>query len=334
LLKLHTQPEDRPLKKTERRMMPSSAMRTFSDPDEYAAAICATNTEFTVTERGRFAGKIIRIHLHRLWIQWASDNLPHISHLGTIGGRAVVSFRTKSGPSLFTAGLEMQPTNIVRHSEGQSYHRRSSGLAVYGSMSLPVAAMVSFGVVADADLTPPKDPQIHTPPASDVAKLQRLYAAAVRLAENAPEIIANPDAARGLEQALIEAIVGCLSHRDGGKSSLAQGQHAIVMRRFHDVVEEHPGDPLYIPEICKAIGVSESTLRMCCQEHLGMSPKRYLLLRGMALTRRVLRQAEPDATSVTATATRYGFWELGRFAVEYQSLFGEPPSATLHRPPN
>jgi len=35
------------------------------------------------------------------------------------------------------------------------------------------------------------------------------------LAENAPEIIANPDAAYGLEQALIEAMVSCLAHGEG-----------------------------------------------------------------------------------------------------------------------
>jgi AraC-like DNA-binding protein len=104
------------------------------------------------------------------------------------------------------------------------------------------------------------------------------------------------------------------------------------MRRFRRVVEENPGDPLYIPQICNAIGVSESTLRMCCQEHLGMPPKRYLVLRRMGLARKALRQADPAATSVTAIGTRYGFWELGRFAVEYQGLFGEPPSITLQRP--
>ena len=56
-----------------------------------------------------------------------------------------------------------------------------------------------------------------------------------------------------------------------------------------------------------------------------MAPKRYLMLRRMHLVRRALRQAAPEVTSVTAVGTRYGFWELGRFAVEYQALFGESP---------
>jgi AraC-like DNA-binding protein len=105
------------------------------------------------------------------------------------------------------------------------------------------------------------------------------------------------------------------------------------MRRFRRVVEENPEQPLYIPEICKAIRVPSRTLSMVCQEHLGMGPKRYLVLRRMHLARRALRDAEPHATTVTDTATRFGFWQLGRFSVEYQTVFGESPSATLRRPP-
>src|SRR5262249_2792722 len=145
--------------------------------------------------------------------------------------------------------------------------------------------------------------------------------------------IANPDAARGLEQALIEAMVGCLSHPEDRKNSLAHGQHAIVMRRFRRVIEENSTEPLYIPEICKAIRVGSRKLRLGYHAHLGMGPKRYLLLRRMHLPRRALREASPDVTSVTDIATRFGFWQLGHFAVEYQSKFGESPSSTLRRPP-
>jgi len=63
-----------------------------------------------------------------------------------------------------------------------------------------------------------------------------------------------------------------------------------------------------------------------------MSPKQYLILRRMHLARRALRDSAPTGTTVTEIATRHGFWQFGRFAGEYKSLFGEAPSATLHRP--
>jgi len=314
--------------------MPSSAIRTFSDPDDYAAAIRQGTYELTLTERGQFTAKLTRIDLHRLWMQRFSDNLPRISHITGWGGRAVIAFRTQTGPSLLSGGMEMQPSNLVRYSEGQNYYRRSSGHANYGSMSLPVEDMAAVGeTLAAVDLTPPRDAMLIFPLPAAMARLQRLHAAAGDLAEAAPEIIANPVAAHGLAQALIEAMVDCLGNRVDRENSAAQGQHAIIMRRFRRVVEENPEQPLYIPEICKAIRVPNRTLRMVCQEHLGMGPKRYLLLRRMHLARRALRQAAPDATSVTDIATRFGFWQLGRFAVEYQSLFGESPSATLRRLP-
>jgi len=202
-------------------------------------------------------------------------------------------------------------------------------------MSLPVEDMASLGeTLAGCDLTPPSNAMLVTPSAAAVARLQRLHAAAGQLAEDAPEIFANPDAARGLEQTLINAMVDCLGYRQEHENRWAQGQHAIVMRRFRRVLEENPEQPLFIPEICKAIRISDRTLRVCCQEHLGMSPKRYLLLRRMHLARRALRTTAPDAATVTDVATRYGFWQLGRFAVEYRSLFAETPSATLRRQPD
>jgi hypothetical protein len=125
--------------------MPSSAVQTFSDPDDYASALRAMRAELTVTGRGRFIGNIIRIDLHRLWMQRFSDNLPRVAHSAAQAGRAIISFRTKPGPSLLNRGVESSPTNITRLSEAQESFQRSSGSACSGAMSLSVEEMVSIG---------------------------------------------------------------------------------------------------------------------------------------------------------------------------------------------
>jgi AraC-like DNA-binding protein len=89
---------------------------------------------------------------------------------------------------------------------------------------------------------------------------------------------------------------------------------------------------MYLADICSAVGASERTLRACCEERLGMGPIRYLWLRRMHLARRALLGADPATATVTRIATDHGFWELGRFSVAYQVLFGESLSASLRKP--
>ena len=131
----------------------------------------------------------------------------------------------------------------------------------------------------------------------------------------------------------MEAMAACLGGGEVREDRSAQRQHALIMRRFRRALEAYPDGGLYLPQICQMIGVSQRTLRRCCQEQIGMGPMRFLLRWRMHLARRALREADPAAATVTAIAMQFGFWELGRFAAEYRILFNEPPSATLRRPP-
>jgi hypothetical protein len=124
--------------------MPSSAVFTFTEPD-YAAAIRYSQTEITVTRRGQFAAKLIRIDLHRLSMQRFSDNLPRIAHSATASERAIISFPTELGPPLLAGGAEMHPSAIVRHTRREEYHQRSSGSAQFGTISLPVDDLAAVG---------------------------------------------------------------------------------------------------------------------------------------------------------------------------------------------
>ena len=66
---------------------------------------------------------------------------------------------------------------------------------------------------------------------------------------------------------------------------------------------ENTEEPLYMPELAAQVGASYWTLRDCCLEYLGMSPKRYLWLRRLHLARRALRSADGQGTTVTEIAS-------------------------------
>lgn len=108
--------------------------------------------------------------------------------------------------------------------------------------------------------------------------------------------------------------------------------HDAILARFLEFLTVHPNRALYLPEICAGIGVAERTLRVVCEERLGMGPIRYLTLRRMHRVRIALLRAEASNTTVTRIAMDHGFCELGRFSVAYRSLFCESPSETLRRP--
>jgi AraC-like DNA-binding protein len=168
------------------------------------------------------------------------------------------------------------------------------------------------------------------PPESSLARLRRVHQLIIDLAETTPDVLRNPEAARGLQQHLIGAAFAAIP--DSGGETVRHHYRQRVMARFEALIEAKPDQSLYLAEVCDAIGATERTFRAACQQTLGMSPTRYLWLRRMHLARWTLMLADPANRTVTEIATSHGFWELGRFSVAYRALFGESPSRTLNRP--
>jgi transcriptional regulator GlxA family with amidase domain len=141
-----------------------------------------------------------------------------------------------------------------------------------------------------------------------------------------------PEVLRALENELVHVMVRCLADAVGIEPTTGDRRHDAILARFEEFLAANPDRPLYLPEICAAIGVAEQTLRASCEEHLGMGPIRFLTLRRMHLVHRALLHADPSNSTVTRIVTDHGFWELGRFSGSYRALFGESPSETLRRP--
>jgi AraC-like DNA-binding protein len=239
------------------------------------------------------------------------ESLPRILKFASSGQRSAMLFVTGPGQT-YLSGLELSQNDIIAWGLGSPRHLRSSAAIRWGVISLPEQDLVAVGsAIIGRELHAPSFAHRISPPAPLLSRLRNLHEAAGHLAKTAPDILAKPEVARAMEQALVEAMVSCLASGNPVDQRSAYRHHTRVMQRLEQALQADTEGPLYMAELSAAVGVSYRTLHDCCREHLGMSPKRYLWLRRMNLARRALRRADPERTSVTEIATNYGFWEWG-----------------------
>jgi len=250
------------------------------------------------------------------------------------GKRAMIIFATRPDqPAIQINGIETSQNQIAKLGLRSEWYLRSSARCESGTMSLRPEDLAAAGeTIIGRELVPATFACSIAPPPTALSRLRKLHEAAGHLAKTAPDILAKPEVARAMEQALVEAMVFCLADRHSDDVRNVQRNRARVMRRLEEALMANPEEPLYMAELSTQVGASYWTLRDCCVEYLGMSPKRYLWLRRMHLARRALQSANAERTTVAKIASDYGFWELGRFSVAYRSLFGESPSTALRRP--
>jgi AraC-like DNA-binding protein len=314
-------------------MMPHGRVFEFDDPYSLQATLRAGNYEVLPLAKGRFRAELTRVDFEHLWLQRCDTSANLLLHTANDPARAPMTFLAVPDQGRWQQnGGELPADGIAVYHRGAVNHHLSPERNRWASMSLTPEALAAYGnAIAGRELTVPRETYIARPGPHLMARLRSLHAAACDLAKCNPEALTCRATARSLEEDLIHAMVACLAAGLPATSGRGRIRRAKVMSRFEDYLAARPCEPLYVSEICAAIGVSERTLRDCCQGHLGIGPHRYLFLRRMHLARRALLDADPARTSVTETATAHGFWELGRFSVDYRNLFDESPSTTLRR---
>jgi AraC-like DNA-binding protein len=309
--------------------------RVFSldDPSACQAVFPSADVELFPTAKGNFHAAITQVGMNRIWMHRIHISLPEINTVAVKPGRRSIGFLTECGSSsLLDCGLEVRHGDIVLN-RSDVVHQRSGADFHYGTVSLPSEdlAAAAEAIIGRALPEKPYKSAIRSPSAL-MLRLLKLHKSIGQLAHDTPDILELPEVTRALETELTHILVRCLAEGHFLEPTAGGRRQDSVLTRFVEFLEAHPHRPLYLTEICAAIGVSERTLRASCERHLGMGPIRYLTLRRMHLVRRALRHSDPSKATVTQIVTDHGFWELGRFSVAYRTLFGEPPSETLRQP--
>ncbi|MVO90945.1 helix-turn-helix domain-containing protein [Streptomyces sp. p1417] len=107
--------------------------------------------------------------------------------------------------------------------------------------------------------------------------------------------------------------------------------HPGTLRRAIDFIDENAATDIGVADIAAAACVTTRAVQLAFRRHLNLTPLQYLRRVRLALTRRELLLADPTTQTVTAIAYRWGFAHPGRFAADYRTTYGEPPSQTLRR---
>jgi AraC-like DNA-binding protein len=313
--------------------MASSKVLSFSDPFPYQAAIRASDVDLYPTARGNFHAELTQINMDRLWMQRFHDRLPQIYAGKVRPGRRAIGFLTDADqPSVQNCGRDFSPQEIVVVHDDVMHHR-TAGNCRFGAMSMTTDDFdAACKAIVGHEFHVDKFKHLIRPKLDLVSRLTKVHGTVGQMVKTTPDVLELPEVSRALEQQLTHLMVRCLT--EGEKITTGSRRHDAIIVQFEGFLEANADTPLYLPEICAAVGAPERTLRAVCEHYLGMGPIRYLALRRMHLVRRALLQAIPGTTTVTRIANDHGFWELGRFSGSYRALFGETPSATLQRPPS
>lgn len=115
------------------------------------------------------------------------------------------------------------------------------------------------------------------------------------------------------------------------RSEDASDRDGMVIRRSIAEMRAHLEEPIAIPEIAQAAGVSVRGLQMAFLRQLGVSPLLHLRQLRLEAARSALVDEATAGTTIADIARRFGYANSGRFSTHYRNEYGEAPSGTLQR---
>ena len=145
-------------------------------------------------------------------------------------------------------------------------------------------------------------------------------------------VCASPLVLKEMEDALVATLLYATMEEPshdarGGRSDT----DPAYLRRAEDYILAHLTDPMSLADLAEGAGVSARALSKAFSQRYGTGPMGFLKARRLEAAQRELLAADPNRTTVTDIALRFGFIHFGQFSADYRKAFQELPSKTLRR---
>lgn len=273
---------------------------------------------------------MLRAALDRVAVVEVSEDAPsYVFQASAPLGMATLAFISGPPNRACWRGVPMSESLLVAYGPGAEHIGRSEGSLCAVTLHMPSDAIRAHAAMLGHDLSLAlSEVRTLSPDPLALASLRQATGDLLQLAATQESLLDVPEIRRVHEDAILTSAVLAASPAPA-RPEHAAISHRRAVRRAIEMLESRPDEAVYLAEMCEAARVSERTLRSAFQRIYGVSPIRYLHLRRMRQARRALLAADPARDRVSDVAQRYGFANLGRFAVEFRTLFGRRPSELL-----
>lgn len=290
------------------------------DLDEFA--LDAPGYELTIRQLdpGEFASRMAFVHSERVQVAWASFDRSLEIQGSTPEGMRTFKYAVSDDLEWMWRGRFARGNDFLVYPRGA--HIDVLIPAGWSAFAVSIeeaylAQLLTDHHLSEADLDGAEQLRMH-PGSMDALRLL-----STGLLANSEE----PDAIRVIDEDIPRALMQLVaSAEDGERVPLSPRSRVVLAARQFMI--DHARKAPTIKEVRKAVRSSDRTLRRAFREHVGVSPKAYLLAQRLNGVRAELRESDREESRVTAVAQEWGFRHLGQFAAHYQRQFGELPSQT------
>jgi len=309
--------------------LPRILQHRFADFDAMTEAIPDFDASYVQLGTGPVDTQLTRVALDRLLVLRCDERVPQYVFRATAPPAPSLAFPLDVNPQAVWGGTPIGETTLVHYAAGAEVVGRSTGALAWASIIFDQEVLDRHAARLGIEIAPrTSSAQLLAPAPAAMADLRAAARRLFTIADSAHIVLEIPEVRRFQEEQLLTALVRAAGTAGEEREAVAISHRRIVLRAL-DVLQRRCDEPVYLAELCEAAGVSERTLRTAFQRIHGASPIRYLHVHRMGQARRALLEADPSRERVADIATRFGFANLGRFAVEFRQLFGVSPSQLL-----
>lgn len=308
------------------------AILTFNDFEAYADAVAGVDGHMRVTGYGNGDWALELLDAGDVIAMLGSDGAPMLYRGLSHAGRYHAYF-TLPGSDAYMQGHPATDEVFIWFAPGTEVHAVTRVASRFIALDLSATAVLAHAS-GMAGLVDGRLDRTHPVMVGrdQIEQLITLMMRAFKINQRRPELFTVPAVRRAFSGRVIHELLRCLAlgspdtvGRSRGRPIVSRNE--IISRAVQHIQRSIRGEAT-IGELTLSARTSQRSLNRAFDEIFGMGPQQYYMLERLHVIRRALREARPGDT-VTLICSRFGVWDLGRFAGMYRKIFGIHPSIEL-----